>query len=200
MPILEARHDHAHTVEKDDFYWSESYYFNGYCPRTDTGLLGRIGIRPNEGRVEGFLGIWPPGGGVVCLDANGSTKRMFDTILEVGGLRFTMEEPMIRWRLQGEGTSRDGKQVRLDAHFKALTPALGVDGQGRKFDGAKAIVMSTIASGHLEQAGAWTGTAEIDGAVFTLDKSLDFGCTDAPMNDVELKSAAEAGGRSYTFR
>jgi hypothetical protein len=80
-----------------------------------------------------------------------------------------MEEPMMRWRLQGEGTSRDGKQVRLDAHFKALTPALGVDGQGRKFDGAKAIVMSTIASGHLEQAGAWTGTAEIDGAVFTLD-------------------------------
>jgi hypothetical protein len=169
MPILEARHDYAHPVEKDDFYWSESYYFNGYCPRTDTGLLGRIGIRPNEGRVEGFLGIWPPGGGVVCLDANGSTKRMFDTILEVGGLRFTMEEPMIRWRLQGEGTSRDGKQVRLDTHFKALTPALGVDGQGRKFDGAKAIVMSTIASGHLEQAGAWTGTAEIDSAVFTLD-------------------------------
>jgi hypothetical protein len=101
MPILEARHDYAHPVEKDDLYWSESYYFNGYCPRTDTGLLGRIGVRPNEGRVEGFLGIWPPGGGVVCLDANGSTKRMFDTVLEVGGLGFTMKEPMMHWRLQG---------------------------------------------------------------------------------------------------
>jgi hypothetical protein len=169
MPILEAKHDYAHPVEADDLHWSESYYFNGYCPRTDTGLLGRIGIRPNEGRVEGFLGIWAPGGGVVCLDADGSTDRMFDTVLEVGGLRFTMEEPMKRWRLHGEGRSRDGKRVRLDAHFKALTPALGVDGQGRKFDGAKAIVMNTIASGHLEQAGAWTGTAEVDGAVFTLD-------------------------------
>jgi hypothetical protein len=94
---------------------------------------------------------------------------MFGTVLEVGGIRFTMEEPMRRWRLQGQGTSRGGKHVRLDARFKALTPALGVDGQGRKVDGAKAIVMNTIASGHLEQAGAWTGTAEVDGTVFTLD-------------------------------
>ena len=169
MPILEQQHDYAHPVEKDDFHWSESYYFNGYCPQTDTGLLGRIGIRPNEGRVEGFIGIWEPRGGILYLDANGSTDRMFDTILEVGGLRFTMEEPMRRWRLQANGSSREGKHVRLDARFQALTPAIGVDGQGRKFDGAKAIVMSTIASGHLEQAGAWTGTAEVDGAAFTLD-------------------------------
>jgi hypothetical protein len=156
-------------VEKDDFYWSESYYFNGYCPQTDTGLLGRIGIRPNEGRVEGFIAVWEPGGGIVYLDADRSTDHMFDTVLEVGGIRFTMEEHMRRWRLQGQGTSRGGKHVRLDARFKALTPALGVDGQGRKVDGAKAIVMNTIASGHLEQAGAWTGTAEVDGTVFTLD-------------------------------
>ncbi len=47
MPLLDARHDTAHPVEKDDLYWSESYYFNGYCAATDTGLLGRIGIRPN---------------------------------------------------------------------------------------------------------------------------------------------------------
>jgi hypothetical protein len=169
MPILDPKHDYAHPVEKNDFRWSESYYFNGYCPRTDTGLLGRIGIRPNEGRVEGFIGIWPQGGGVVCVDASGSTDGMFDTVLEVGGLRFTMEEPMTRWRLEGEGTSRDGKHVRLDARFTALTPAIGVDGQGRNVEGAKAIAMSTIASGHLEQAGAWTGTAGIDGVLFTLD-------------------------------
>lgn len=170
MPILDAKHDYAHPVEKGDLYWSESYYFNGYCAPTDTGLLGRIGIRPNEGRTEGFLGIWPPGGGVVFVEVSGSTDRMLDTVLEVGGLRFTMEEPMRFWRLRGEGTSRDGKHVRLDARFKALTPALGVDGQGlRKSDGAKAIVMSTIASGHLEQAGAWTGTAEVDGTLLTLD-------------------------------
>ena len=31
MPILDAKHEGAHPVEKDDLYWSESYYFNGYC-------------------------------------------------------------------------------------------------------------------------------------------------------------------------
>src|SRR5262249_56906358 len=105
--------------------------------------------------------IWVPGGGVVCVDAEGKTDRMFDTVLEVGGLRFTMLEPMKRWRLEADRTFRDGKHVHVGAHFRALTPALGIDGHGRKFDGAKAIVMSTIASGHLEQAGAWTGTAEV---------------------------------------
>jgi hypothetical protein len=170
--LPQRRHGTAHPVEKDDLYWSESYYFNGYCAETDAGLLNRIGIRPNEGRVEGFLGIWVPGGGVVCVDAESTTDRMFDTVLEVGGLRFTMLESMKRWRLQSGGTSRDGKQVRVDAHFRALTPALGIDGQSRKFDGVKAIVMSTIASGHLEQAGAWTGAAQVDGAVFTLEAGV----------------------------
>ena len=42
MPILDARHDFAHPVETDTA-WSESYYFNGYDPVTDTGLFTRIG-------------------------------------------------------------------------------------------------------------------------------------------------------------
>jgi hypothetical protein len=44
--------------------------------------------------------------------------------------------------------------VRLDAQFMALKSAIGVGGKGRKFDVARAIVMNTIVSGHLEQAAA----------------------------------------------
>jgi hypothetical protein len=55
MPILDATHDTAHPVEKDEPYWSESYY----CAETDAGLLGRIGIRPsiNIGDDTHFGGI-----------------------------------------------------------------------------------------------------------------------------------------------
>ena len=41
MPILDARHDFAHPVEGDTA-WSESYYFNAYCPVADAGLFTRI--------------------------------------------------------------------------------------------------------------------------------------------------------------
>ena len=60
MPILEARHDLAHPVEGDGA-WSESFYFNGYEPTTDSGLFTRIGIRPNEGTMDVGLSVWLPG-------------------------------------------------------------------------------------------------------------------------------------------
>ena len=51
MPILDATHDFAHPVEGDTA-WSESYYFNAYCPVSDTGFFTRIGVRPNEGTID----------------------------------------------------------------------------------------------------------------------------------------------------
>ena len=50
-PVLDERHDFAHPVEGDSA-WSESYYFNCYCPDTDAGFFTRIGVRPNEGTID----------------------------------------------------------------------------------------------------------------------------------------------------
>ena len=61
MPILDAHHDFAHPVE-DDGAWSESYYFNAYCPMVDAGLFTRIGVRPNEGTIDASLAVWLPSG------------------------------------------------------------------------------------------------------------------------------------------
>jgi hypothetical protein len=157
MPILEARHDFAHPVE-GDLAWSESYYFNAYCPVVDAGLFTRIGVRPNEGTIDVSLAVWLPGGELAHFSATREQNEMTDDDLAVGGVRYERLAPMQSWRL-----TADVDRVALDLTFDALTPAVGVDGQGRAGSGASAATGAIIGKGHLEQAGRWSGWIDVDG-------------------------------------
>lgn len=157
MPILEARHDFAHPVEGDTA-WSESYYFNAYCPVVDAGLFTRIGVRPNEGTIDASLAVWLPSGELAHFHSTREQHEMTDDDLAVGGVRYERLAPMQSWRL-----TADVDRVALDITFDALTPAVGVDGQGRAGSGASAATGATVGKGHLEQAGRWTGWIDVDG-------------------------------------
>jgi hypothetical protein len=157
MPILEARHDFAHPVE-GDLAWSESYYFNAYCPVVDAGLFTRIGVRPNEGTIDVSLAVWLPGGELAHFSATREQHEMTDDDLAVGGVRYERLAPMQSWRLTAEVD-----RVALDLTFDALTPAVGVDGQGRSGSGASAATGAIVGKGHLEQAGRWSGWIDVDG-------------------------------------
>lgn len=157
MPILEARHDFAHPVEGDRA-WSESYYFNAYCPVVDAGLFTRIGVRPNEGTIDVSLAVWLPSGELAHFSATREQHEMTDDDLAVGGVRYERLAPMQSWRLTAEVD-----RVALDLTFDALTPAVGVDGQGRSGSGASAATGAIVGKGHLEQAGRWSGWIDVDG-------------------------------------
>jgi hypothetical protein len=162
MPILDASHDFAHPVEGDTA-WSESYYFNAYCPVVDTGLFTRIGVRPNEGTIDVGLAVWLPGGELWHHNGTRAQHEMTDSELEVAGVRYERIAPMQSWRL-----TADTERVALDLTFDALTPAVGVDGQGNSEprtpeQGASAATAATVGKGHLEQAGRWTGWIDVDG-------------------------------------
>src|SRR5918996_3696527 len=98
MPVLDASHDLAHPVGADSA-WSESYYFNAYSPESDAGFFTRVGIRPNEGTIDGFVWAWLPDGGAAQLRFERPQHEMIDRVLEVGGVRFELVEPMQRWQL-----------------------------------------------------------------------------------------------------
>ena len=157
MPILEARHDFAHPVE-GDLAWSESYYFNAYCPVVDAGLFTRIGVRPNEGTIDVSLAVWLPSGELAHFSSTREQHEMTDDDLAVGGVRYERLAPMQSWRLTAEVD-----RVALDLTFDALTPAVGVDGQGRSGSGASAATGAIVGKGHLEQAGRWSGWIDVDG-------------------------------------
>jgi len=171
MPILSETHDFAHPVE-DDAAWSESYYFNGYDPEADAGLFTRIGVRPGEGTMDVGLSVWLPGQELAEIRGVREQRSMVDRVLEVGGVRYEMVAPMKEWRLvaRGEARVRDlaggasrTTPVALDLAFRALTPAVGSDGQGRPGQGVTAETRRMVGKGHLEQAGRWSGWLEADG-------------------------------------
>ena len=184
MPILDARHDLGHPIESDTA-WSESYYFNGCDPGTDSGLFTRIGIRPNEGTMDVGLSLWLPGGDLAEYRAVTEQHEMVDTVLEVGDVRYEMLEPMGAWRLTFDGSapvractrgsvSDHELPLRLDLRFDALTPAIGSDGRPSAAPGsaASADAAGTTGKGHFEQAGTWTGWLEVDGSRLVWDGAL----------------------------
>jgi hypothetical protein len=162
MPILDAAHDFAHPVEGDTA-WSESYYFNAYCPVSDTGFFTRIGVRPNEGTIDAGMSVWLPNGALAHTHQHREQHEMIDTGLEVGDIRYERIEPLKEWRLTAAFDD-----VALDATFHALTPAIGADGQGREGSGVSAATRASVGKGHLEQAGKWTGWIEVGGKRYEL--------------------------------
>ena len=115
MAVLAERHDLAHAVESDGA-WNESLYFNTYDDATDVGFFTRIGIRPNEGRVEGACFVWLPGGGTASVSEVGARHEVSDTGFEIGGMRYDRMSPMpglmktrpgwaTRFRSRGTSTS-----------------------------------------------------------------------------------------------
>jgi hypothetical protein len=158
VPVLEERHDFQHPVEGDSA-WSESYYFNAYCPDTDCGFFTRMGIRPNEGTIDVGLSVWVPGGGLAALRHIREQKVMIDDDLVVGPVTYERLQPLKSWRLTANGESTDGP-VAMDVTFDALTPAIGADGQGAEGSGSSAATRQVVGKGHLEQAGRWSGWIE----------------------------------------
>ena len=180
MPILDERHDFAHPVEPDTA-WSESYYFNAYDPVTDTGLFTRIGVRPNEGTMDVGLSVWLPGTDLATVHGVRPQPEMTDSDLAAAGVRYERLRPMAEWRItcDAEAAVRDlaGRRptrtahVALDLVFRALTPAVGSDGQGVAGAGPSAATRASVGKGHLEQAGRWRGWIEADGVNHTLGEA-----------------------------
>src|SRR5262249_43770206 len=83
--------------------------------------------------------------------------EMIDSVLEVEGVRYECIEPTQSWRITAL------EPVALDCTFHALTPAIGVDGQGRDAQGTSSATSASVGKGHLEQAGRWTGWIEVAG-------------------------------------
>lgn len=173
MPVLEERHDFAHPVEGDQA-WSESYYFNAYCPETDCGIYSRIGIRPNEGTMDVGMSVWMPGGQVADYRAVRPQTVMVDDDLHVEAVKYERLSPLKQWRITADiehgwvrdpsgGSNHTTVPVAMDITFTALTPAIGGDGQGKEGSGASAQTGLSVGKGHLEQAGRWSGWIDVGG-------------------------------------
>lgn len=164
MPILDERHDLPHPVEADPA-WSESWYFNAYAPAERVGFVTRVGIRPNQGAAHALAIVWLPDGSTGQFEEQAPARAIVDGPIEVGAVHYARVAPLREWTVSIEPTRVAGHRVAVEARFSALGPAIGVDGTGGSggTDGVRATARRSLAAGHFEQSGAWSGTIEIDG-------------------------------------
>ena len=136
---------------------------------------------------------------------------MTDDDLDVAGVRYERVEPMRTWRLTADadaqvlelgsapttGPGLPGR-VALDVTFAALTPAIGTDGQGRadRSDDSAVSTAATVGKGHLEQAGAWSGTITCDGDSWQLDAASARGNRDKSWGPRPGTSTEDGSGRT----
>ena len=174
---ITVQDEFQHPVGPED-QWNESYYFNLYDPVAHIGGFSRIGIRPNEGTIDGALLLFLPDGALaVTRQVREQTENTDD--VEVGGIRYERLEPLKTWRVTWAGTAavlpRPEEMVNPEGpsgiEFRELAVDLTFECLSRPVSGREAEEVSEatqalgvdLVLGHFEQAGRWTGSITLDG-------------------------------------
>ncbi len=165
-PALEiAPGDERFQAPGDEPQWSDSFYFGGGDPR-GTAFYSRIGLRPNEGRIEGALGLWLPDGRFALAFAREAPRA--DAAIAAGALRFTCEQALSLWSIEIAGTAALFPRAEdLAAGREHATP-VPVAGRLRfmAWDEPISIGMAGVrgvADRHYEQPGSVAGVLEVAG-------------------------------------
>lgn len=142
--------------------WSDSFYFGGGDHRRGVALYTRVGRRPNEGRVEGALGVWLPDGRFLLAFGRAPDGDR----IAAGPVTFECRAPFELWRLSIGGRGR----VYPRAEDLALAPdtyeEVEVGGELRFAPWVDPIefasgLTGSVASRHYEQPGSLAGTIEV---------------------------------------
>jgi len=131
--------------------WNESYYFNFYDNRTESGGFTRIGLRENLKESNVWCLLFQRGRPVYSrfLQNLPYTEAGMDRGLTVGGLTYRTIEP-----LRSAGIQFHDRETRVDLVWKALHPMVEVGAGGERLP-------ESVTSAHLEQAGEVAGTVRL---------------------------------------
>ena len=158
--------------------WNESYYFNLYDPDARIGGFARIGIRPNEGTIDGALLLFLPDGSLAVTRQLGEQTENTDEI-EVGGIRFERVDPLKAWRVTWAGTAAvmprpeemvnpggpsgiEFREIAVDLAFTCLSEPVSGREAEEVSEATKELGVDLVL-GHFEQAGRWSGSITIQG-------------------------------------
>jgi hypothetical protein len=163
MPALTEADERFHPPGSEPQY-SDSLYFGGGDSRTGTALYTRVGRRPNEGRIEGALGVWLPDGRFLLAfgrEPDGDEPS-------AGPVRFECRSPFELWRLTIDGRGRLFERAEDLALARERHEEVAVAGQLRFAAWTDPIefgsgLSETVATRHYEQPGSLAGGLDVGG-------------------------------------
>ncbi len=176
-PALDIRDEAFHTPGPEE-QWSDSLYLGGGDARSGLVFYTRIGVRPNEGVIEGALGVWlpPTRPGLpprfLLAFARGDVPAdLASAPVAAGPLTYTCGIPFEHWTIAVDGDARlwaraEDLGEHPDAHqqvhvsgelrFSAWVPPFHFESG----------LTSAVAGRHYEQPGSVSGVLVVDGERF----------------------------------
>ncbi len=159
-PELTARDEGFHEPGPEP-QWSDSLYFGGGDGR-GTAFYSRIGRRPNEGRIEGALGIWLDDGRFVLAFGRDADRDE----IECGPVSYECGLPFEMWRVRVHGTGRAFARAEDVALARDSYEEVELGGEVRfcawtdPFSFASGLT-DGVASRHYEQPGSIAGVLTV---------------------------------------
>jgi hypothetical protein len=159
---IEAAHERWQVAGAEE-QWSDSFYFGGGDGR-GLAFYARIGQRPNEGKVEGAIGMWLPGQGFALAFA----RAPAGSELACGPLAFDCLDPLLLWELRINGAGRLYERAEHVATDRDRYREVELDGRllftaWREPLSFASGLAEGVASSHYEQPGSVAGVLEVDG-------------------------------------
>jgi hypothetical protein len=161
--------------------WSDSFYLGGGDAGSEIAFYTRIGARPNEGVIEGALGVWLPPTRpglpprfLLAFARDPSPADLPAAPIAAGALTFTCDAPLQRWTVAIDGGARlwaraEDLGEHPDAHQKVqVSGELRFDAWVPPFHFESGLT-SAVAGRHYEQPGAVSGEIVVDGERFPID-------------------------------
>jgi len=167
-PQLDARDEAFHAPGPQE-QWSDSHYLGGADARSELAFYARIGARPNEGVVEGALGIWLPPTRpglpprfLLAFARDPAPADLPGAPIAAGALTFTCDAPLEQWTIAIDGEARlfaraEDLSEHPEAHQKLhVSGTLSFSGWVPPFEFESGLT-SAVAGRHYEQPGSITG-------------------------------------------
>ena len=161
--------------------WSDSFYLGGGDAGSAIAFYTRIGARPNEGVLEGALGVWlpPTRAGLpprflLAFARDPSPADLLAAPIAAGAVTFTCDAPLRRWTVAIDGGARlwaraEDLGEHPDAHQKVqVSGELRFDAWVPPFHFESGLT-SAVAGRHYEQPGAVNGEIVVDGERFEIE-------------------------------
>lgn len=151
--------ERLHPVEDPSPHWSDSLYFNAWDPGSDTFLMTRIAVQPNEERINAGMIVWRSGQPVYAYgrDVAGPPQSDWD-VMTVEDLTYRMIEAGRSWAVQ----LADG-ETRAHLEWGGTGPVVSYQGHP---DGP---LPREVAWGHYEQSCRVTGDLILAGERVAFD-------------------------------
>jgi hypothetical protein len=157
--VLTNDDDLLHPPANDDPYWTETVWFGAHIAKRRIGVNFFMLFRTNLGIMVPSLFIWGPEGEEIWSMPYQRTLWHAVMPKDIDATHFQLasgfEVQRIRWLDEYRIRYADDDRVKLDLHFKSLSPAVpyGVSN----------------GYGHLDQYGHITGEIILDGEKMTVD-------------------------------